>query len=112
MSAFIYLDVNTLRQLSYILFVLTLAHFRPPSTYIYREQPKSKSDSPKKNLSLTKKTKYKKQSEASSSSYAMPYPLSFHDVSLDRLHNAGTRPQPHPGIYAQAVQSISYILSL
>lgn len=48
MSAFIYLDVNTLRQLSYILFVLTLAHFRPPSTYIYRKQPKSKSDSPKK----------------------------------------------------------------
>lgn len=48
MSAFIYLDVNTLRQLSYILFVLTSAHFRPPSKYIYREQPKSKSDSPKK----------------------------------------------------------------
>lgn len=48
MSAFIYLDVNTLRLLSYILFVLTSAHFRPPSTYIYREQPKSKSDSPKK----------------------------------------------------------------
>lgn len=47
MSAFIYLDVNTLRLLSYILFVLTSAHFRPPSKYIYREQPKSKSDSPK-----------------------------------------------------------------
>ena len=48
MSAFIYLDVNTLRLLSYILFVLTSADFRPPSTYIYRKQPKSKSDSPKK----------------------------------------------------------------
>ena len=46
--AFIYLDVNTLRLLSYILFVLTSADFRPPSTYIYRVQPKSKSDSPKK----------------------------------------------------------------
>ena len=33
--AFIYLDVNTLRLLSYILFVLTSADFRPPSTYIY-----------------------------------------------------------------------------
>ena len=48
MSAFIYLDVNTLRLFSYILFVLTSADFRPPSTYIYRKQPKSKSDSPKK----------------------------------------------------------------
>lgn len=48
MSAFIYLDVNTLRLLSYILFFLASADFRPPSTYIYREQPKSKSDSPKK----------------------------------------------------------------
>lgn len=48
MSAFIYLDVNTLRLLSYILFFLASADFRPPSKYIYREQPKSKSDSPKK----------------------------------------------------------------
>ena len=48
MFTFIYLDVNTLRLFSYILFVLTSADFRPPSTYIYREQPKSKSDSPKK----------------------------------------------------------------
>lgn len=47
MFTFIYLDVNTLRLFSYILFVLTSADFRPPSTYIYREQPKSKSDSPK-----------------------------------------------------------------
>ncbi len=54
MSAFIYLDVNTLRLLSYILFVLTLAHFRPPSTYIYREQPKSKSDSTKNFASAPK----------------------------------------------------------
>lgn len=111
MSAFIYLDVNTLRQLSYILFVLTSAHFRPPSKYIYREQPKSKSDSPKK-ISASPKNEVKKAIRSPSSSYAMPYPLSFHDVSPDRLHNAGTRPQPHPGIYAQAVQSISYILSL
>ena len=76
--AFIYLDVNTLRLLSYILFVLASADFRPPSTYIYREQPKSKSDSPKKNLSLT---------------------------AIDARHplqsNAGTRPQPHPGTYTQ-----------
>lgn len=48
MFTFIYLDVNTLRLFSYILFVLTSADFRPPSTYIYRKQPKSKSDSPKK----------------------------------------------------------------
>lgn len=77
--ALIYLDVNTLRLLSYILFVLASADFRPPSTYIYREQPKRKSDSPKKNLSLTK--------------------------AIDARHppqsNAGTRPQPHPGTYTQ-----------
>ena len=86
MSAFIYLDVNTLRQLSYILFVLTSAHFRPPSTYIYREQPKSKSDSPKK-ISASPKNEVQKPirslvfvlRNAPSSSYASPTHLSFPD---------------------------------
>lgn len=54
MFTFIYLDVNTLRLFSYILFVLTSADFRPPSTYIYREQPKSKSDSTKNFASAPK----------------------------------------------------------
>ena len=57
--AFIYLDVSTLRLLSYILFVLASADIRPPSTYIYRVQPKSKSDSPKK-ISASQKNEVQK----------------------------------------------------
>lgn len=70
MFTFIYLDVNTLRLFSYILFVLTSADFRPPSTYIYREQPKSKSDSPKNFASAPKQAA--KSIRATLSAYASP----------------------------------------
>lgn len=72
MFTFIYLDVNTLRLLSYILFVLTSADFRPPSTYIYiyRKQPKSKSDSPKNFASAPKQAA--KSIRATLSAYASP----------------------------------------